>query len=321
MKNELFTVPISFHIFNRPETTRKVFKEIKRIKPCQLFITADGPRKHVVSDDDNCKKTRAIIDEIDWECEVFTNFSSVNKGSYQSTSEGITWVFKHVTKAIILEDDCVPHPSFFQFCHQLLNYYENDERIALISGNNFQLAGNKTPYSYYFSRYTHIWGWATWKRTWDKVDLTMQYWPEFRDMKGLNAIFSRKHEQQHWYQLYQAMYEGKKGPHWDYQLSLSTYMNNSLTVLPNTNLISNIGFGEDAANCKKQSDFHSLTTQAMNFPLHHPPFINRYVDADDFTERNIFSRSIIYFFTTKLINYLPSYLRQILRKIRYFYKK
>lgn len=320
MSKHLFPVPISLHVFNRPETTQQVFDQIKQIQPRQLFITADGARDNVASDKEKCQAVRAIVSDIDWPCEVFKNFSSINKGSYKATSEGITWVFQHVERAIILEDDNVPHPTFFRFCQEMLDYYANDERVALISGNNFQLSGHKTPYSYYFSRYTHIWGWATWKRTWDKVDFNMQHWPEFRDMRGLDAIFSRWHERQYWYQFYQAMYEGKKGPHWDYQLLLSTYMNHSLTVLPNNNLITNIGFGEDAANCKTKSNFHALSTKAMSFPLEHPPFVSRYVDADDFTEKTIFSGGLKKYVKMKLISYLPDYLRQALKKM-FFYKK
>lgn len=145
MSNNLFPVPISFHIFNRPETTLKVFEKIRNIKPSKLFITADGPRKNVEGDNEKCREVRSIVDEIDWECEVFTNFSESNKGSYKSTLEGITWVFEHVALAIILEDDCIPHQSFFRFCHELLYFYENDERIALISGNNFLFGKHKMP--------------------------------------------------------------------------------------------------------------------------------------------------------------------------------
>lgn len=315
MTNNLFPVPISFHIFNRPETTRKVFEQIKNIKPSQLFITADGPRENIAGDNEKCREVRSIVDDIDWECKVFTNFAESNKGSYKSTSEGITWVFEHVDRAIILEDDCIPHPSFFRFCHELLDYYENDERIALISGNNFQLTGNKTEHSYYFSRYTHIWGFATWKRTWNQVDLKMQCWPEFKDMKGLQAIFRKNHEVKHWEMLFQGMYEGKIGPHWDYLLSLSSYMNHTLAILPNVNLVSNIGYGVDASNCKSKSRFQELNIEEIKFPLKHPKFICRYVDADNFTELNIFSRSKFTYLKSKIAIYLPKYLKEYLKLI------
>ena len=115
MNKELFQVPISFHIFNRPELTRKVFEVIKKIKPSKLFITSDGPRKNKEGEKNKCIEAKLILNEIDWECEVFKNFSEDNKGSYKSTSEGITWVFKHVDSAVILEDDCISHFSFFRY--------------------------------------------------------------------------------------------------------------------------------------------------------------------------------------------------------------
>ena len=289
MNKDLFPEAISLHVFNRPLETRKVFEIIKKIKPKQLFITADGPRKGNETDINNCAEVRTIVSDIDWSCKVYKNFSDNNKGSFKSTSEGISWVFQHVDRAIILEDDCIPSLSFFRFCHELLDYYENDTRVAMISGNNFQKGNNVTKDSYYFSRYTHIWGWATWKRTWDKVDFSMSDWPEFRLVNGLKSSFCEQSAILYWDKICQDMYDKKSKLHWDFLLSLSTYMNNTLTILPNKNLVSNIGFGPDASNCKQKSDFHCLTAEEIDFPLKHPSFMSRFVAADDLTERNIFS--------------------------------
>jgi len=318
MKNSMFQTPISLHVFNRPETTRTLFNEIKKIRPEKLFITADGPRVGHPDDQKNCREVRGIINEIDWDCELHTNFSEANKGSFKSTSEGITWAFKHVERAIILEDDCIPNSSFFTFCEELLNYYENDKRIALISGNNFQGDKNKTEDSYYFSRYTHIWGWATWKRTWDQVDFSMKNWPEYKKNNGLKSLFHQEKEIKYWATMYQEMYDKKRKPHWDFLLSLSSYMNNTVSILPNVNLVSNIGFGPDASNCKTQSKNHCLETEAMIFPLQHPKFISRFVVADDFTERNIFSG------TSNPIKeiirkYIPKGIWSFFKKIKIFY--
>lgn len=285
---QLYT-PVSLHIFNRPDTTKKVFAQIRKIRPYKLFITADGPRDNIPNDFDKCEETRSIVQNIDWDCEVFTNFSRLNKGSYKTTSQGISWVFDYVDRAIILEDDCIPDLSFFKFCEELLDYYLHDTRIALISGNNFQIGEKENMYSYYFSRYTHIWGWATWKRTWDQVGAALEHWPEFRDANGLDTIFCRRHERQYWHQLYQELYKGKRGPHWDFNLLLSSFMNNKFSILPNVNLVSNIGFGKDTANCKHKSQFHSLKTEKMLFPLKHPPNLYRNAYADKFTEQSIFS--------------------------------
>lgn len=315
MKKNLFQVPISFHVFNRPNLTKEVFKKIREMQPSKLFITADGPRKNVLEDKEKCKEVRTIINQVDWDCQVYTNFSKINKGAYKSISDGITWVFQNVDRAIILEDDCIPNSSFFKYCHNLLDYYENDKRVAIISGNNFQLTGNNTEYSYYFSRYTHIWGWATWKRTWDQVDLSMKDWPEYRDMKGLHGVFSRWNERKYWYQFYQEMYEGKRKPHWDFKLLLSTFMNNNLSIIPNTNLVTNIGFGKDAANIKEKSDRHFLDANTIDLPLNHPPFLTSYIEADDFTERKIFSRGLYGYAHARFKHYCPEIIFNIIKFI------
>ena len=315
----MFLTPISLHVFNRPETTKKLFNEIKRIRPQKLFITADGPRDGMPNDLNKCKKVREIFNEIDWDCELLTNFSEINKGAFKSTSDGISWVFKYVDRAIILEDDCIPHVSFFTFCQELLDYYENDTRIALISGNNFQL-NNNTQDSYYFSRYTHIWGWATWKRTWDQVDFSMKDWPEYKRINGLKSSFSQKKAIKYWAEeIFQEMYDKKRKPHWDFLLSLSSYMNNTLTVLPNINLVSNIGFGPDANITTTKTKFHSLEAKTMIFPLQHPKFISRFVAADEFTEKTKFSGTSSWLRKISR-KYMPVIIWNFLKKTKYKYK-
>ena len=311
-----FPVPISFHIFNRPDSTRKVFETIRSARPKKLFVTADGPRAAVVSDAQNCAETRSIIENIDWDCDLVTRFSEKNMGSFRSTSEGITSVFQEVDRAIILEDDCIPHPTFFRYCRELLDYYEDNERVALISGNNFLFGNHNTPHSYHFSRYTHMWGWATWKRTWDKVDFGMQNWPEFRNTGGLNIHFKRKHEILYWQNIMQGMYEGNTGPHWDYLLLLSMFMNNSLAVKPSINLVNNIGFGEGSTHFRNKDLIHDVTTAAMEFPLAHPPDIRRHTAADDYVETHAFSRGRVHFLANRLLKRLPEPVIRIIRATR-----
>ena len=315
MNKELFQIPISFHIFNRPELTRKVFEVIKKIKPSKIFITADGPRKNIEGEEDKCMEVKLILNEIDWECDIFKNFSEDNKGSYKSTSEGITWVFKHVDSAIILEDDCIPHISFFRYCQDLLNYYKDDKRIAAISGNNFQPVESTTQYSYDFSRYALIWGWATWKESWNKIDFNMQDWPKFKKMKGLDSVFYRKHEREHWYKFYQDMYEGKSKPHWDFQFLLSCFMNNAMTILPNKNLVTNVGFGVEASNNKLQTKFNSFKLNEIKFPLDHPSIMCRNVVADDYIEKLMFTGGIKARIKRKIISFMPKKIYFFLRRI------
>jgi hypothetical protein len=156
--------PIAFFIFNRPDTTARVFEAIRQAQPSKLLVVADGPRSTRPGEAEKCAATRAIIDQVDWECEVLTNYSDVNLGCRHRVSSGLDWVFEQVEEAIILEDDCLPHPTFFRFCEELLEWYRHDHRIVAISGDNFQNGHQSGEFSYYFSRYVHIWGWATWRR-------------------------------------------------------------------------------------------------------------------------------------------------------------
>jgi SAM-dependent methyltransferase len=289
MEKYQLETPVSFHIFNRPRVTQRVFNVIRMVKPRYLFVTADGPRKNVPQDAENCKAVRELVEKnIDWQCELYKNYSEVNKGSYKSTSGGITWVFQNVEEAIILEDDCLPSLSFFRFCRELLDYYQANTRIGMISGNNFLPGMQGYEYSYYFSIYTHMWGWATWKRTWDAINLDMIGWEQFRDKGGLKKIFSDEHAIRYWHNIFQSMYD-KKRQHWDYKLLLSAFMNDTLTILPSLNLVSNIGAGKDATNCKFVTWRHNLPANNVVFPLKHPPHIERLRQADQFTEDNVFS--------------------------------
>ena len=162
--------PILFLIFNRPETTKKVFSAIKEVQPPRLYIAADGPRSEQPDEADHCELARTIATKVDWDCEVKTLFRDQNLGIRIAVSQAIDWFFEQEPEGIILEDDCLPDQSFFWFCKELLEKYRNDTRIMHIGGTNFQFGKNRTNYSYYFSRYAHIWGWASWRRAWEYYD-------------------------------------------------------------------------------------------------------------------------------------------------------
>ena len=314
--NSQLQVPVSLHIFNRPDSTRKVFEQIRKARPARLFVTADGPRSDRPDDVEKCAQTRSIIDDVDWDCDLTLYFSDTNNGSFKSTSGGITRVFENVDRAIILEDDCIPHETFFRFCSELLDYYEHDERVALIAGNNFLASEDYTEYSYYFSRYTHMWGWATWKRTWDQIDFSMDHWPSFRNMDGLKTCFKRKHEIAYWDAIMQGMYEGRTGPHWDYLLMLSMYMNNTLAVKPAVNLITNTGFGDDATHMPHKTRMHDLEHSEMQFPLRHPPFVCRHPLADDHVESHLFSMGLGEHLQKKIAGLLPAHIFSLLQRTK-----
>jgi hypothetical protein len=293
------TTPIAFLIFNRPDTTARVFEAIRQAKPPKLLVVADGLRPDRADDIEKCKAARAIIDKVDWDCAVLTNYSDVNLGCKSRVSSGLNWVFDTVEEAIIIEDDCLPHPSFFRFCQELLDYYRDDKRIMAISGDNFQFGRKRTEYSYYFSRYNHIWGWASWRRAWQYYDLKMKLWQEISDGSWLESILGETQAVKYWTKIFQTAYDNKVDS-WDYGWIFACWIQNGLTILPNVNLVSNIGFGADATHTSRaiQSVVNNPVRE-MSFPLQHPPFITRHFEADRFTWENIYRPQISLLFKLK----------------------
>lgn len=280
--------PVAFIIFNRPDTTTRVFAEIAKAKPPKLLVVGDGPRVNRPGEAEKVAAARAIIKRVDWDCEVLTNFSEVNLGCKRRVSSGLDWVFDTVEEAIILEDDCLPHPTFFRFCEELLEKYRHDERIAQIGGVNFQFGLRRTEDSYYFSRFNHIWGWASWRRTWSKhYDVDLKKWPDVRVGGWLADILDNRHEAKYWEKIFQSVYEGKIDT-WDYQWTFACWVNSALTILPNVNLISNIGFGPEATHTKGLSRLANMPLDAMTFSLRHPDLIIRNAVADSFSQENHF---------------------------------
>ncbi len=281
--NYRLKAPIAFLIFNRPDTTARVFAEIAKARPNKLLVVADGPRADHPADHEKCQQTRAIIDQVDWECEVHKNYSHVNLGCKRRVSSGLDWVFDAVERAIILEDDVVPHPTFFRYCDELLERYADDDRIGAVSGCNFQFRPLQAPHSYYFSIYNHCWGWASWARAWRNYDVEMKLWPEARDAGYLEGIFSDECTLYYWTSIFQRVYENKIDT-WDYQWAFCCWVNNMMAILPRVNLTSNIGFREDATHTTEIRSMANLATQDMTFPLVHPPFRIRNLSCDSFYE-------------------------------------
>jgi hypothetical protein len=281
-----FQTPILFIIFNRPDTAIQVFGEIKKIKPSKLYVVADGPRANKEGEKEKCEETRKIIDLVDWECEVFRNFSDINLGCKKRVSSGIDWFFENVEQGIILEDDCLPDQSFFRFCEELLDKYKNDERIGMISGDNFQFGRVKNEASYYFSRYSHIWGWATWRRAWQKYDVNISSWPQIKKDKILNKVFNNRRDVYYWSAIFNDVYNNKIDT-WDYQWSFTCFVNNYLSAMPSVNLISNIGFNQgEATHTKRVSKFSNMATSELAFPLKNPESIIRSVESDKIVRRD-----------------------------------
>lgn len=277
--------PVVFIIFNRPETTAIVFEKIREYKPAQLFVIADGPRYYKESEKQLCEEARAVI-QVDWDCEVVQIFSDKNLGCKQRISTGLDEVFNCVEEAIILEDDCVPHTDFFPYCEELLDRYAHNTQIMAISGNNFQIKDFNT--SYYFSIYPHCWGWATWKRAWQLIDVEMKKWPKYKEEKLLRSFFNDPFAINYWEDIFDKVYN-KKIDSWAYPWAFTCWLKNGLTILPRRNLVSNIGFGEIATHTKvKDPLIENLPTYSIGFPLNHPKNIGRNKLADIYTTDYIY---------------------------------
>jgi hypothetical protein len=278
---------IAFFIFNRPTTTEIVFEKIRAVKPSKLLVVADGPRLEREGELEKCLAARRVLNNVDWDCEVLTNYSDVNLGCGLRVTTGLNWVFEQVEDAIILEDDCVPHISFFRFCEELLDYYRNDSRIMCISGNNFLMGHQRNQNSYYFSRDFQCWGWASWRRAWVLNDYDMKRWPLIRNEGWLIDILQDKEAVLRWENGLQMVYE-KKIDTWDHQWMLTCWTEHGLVILPNVNLISNIGYGIDATHTIKSHELGDMDVFPMKFPLIHPAFIIQDRRADDFTQAHRF---------------------------------
>jgi hypothetical protein len=283
------TTPIAFIIFNRPDTTERVFAEIAKARPTKLLVVADGARVNKVGEADKVTATRAIIERVDWDCEVLTNFSDINLGCKHRVSSGIDWVFSQVEEAIVLEDDCLPDPTFFRFCQEMLERYKHDQRIGMISGDNFQFGARRNNDSYYFSKYVHIWGWATWRDRWqDSYDVELKKWPVIKEGNWLVDILGNVKEASIWGQTFDKMYQGKVDT-WDYQWVFANWVEGRVNVMPNVNLISNIGFGVDATHTVSDSYLANLPVDRMIFPISHPVGIFINLQADMFSSQQFFN--------------------------------
>ncbi len=284
---------VLFLVFNRLDTTTQVFEAIRLAKPPRLYIASDGSRGSREGEKVTVQAVRNhVMSHIDWKCEVKTLFREQNLGCKFAVSGAIDWFFENEEMGIILEDDCLPHPTFFRFCEELLERYRDDERIAMISGDNFQFGRKRGDASYYFSRYNHIWGWASWRRAWQHYDRNAKGWPVFRDEGYLDLIIRDRSERKHWWRVFQSVYEGRIDT-WDYQWVLSAWRQGMISVMPNVNLISNIGFGPEATHTCGASIYSEIKTQAINFPLTHTDIVLPHFKADTFTAREAFSDSLL----------------------------
>lgn len=307
-----FSTPILFLVFNRIEPTKVVFKEIKKVSPSKLYIASDGPR---LSKDGEFEKVLEIreylLKHIDWECEVNTMFRDENLGCKYAVSSAITWFFNNEEAGIVLEDDCLPSQSFFFFCEKLLDKYKDNFQIGHIGGSNFQNGVIRGDGDYYFSNFNHIWGWASWANRWSNYNVELN---TIEDSSFIDSIFPETKIRVYWKKIYKKVKQ-KKIDTWDYQWTFTLWHNNQISILPNFNLVSNIGFGIDATHTKSESIFSNLPTHIVDIN-NHPTHIEVNYVADLLTSNIMFGNKFSF---KNLINKIKFVMNSIKINIRGLY--
>ena len=301
-----FTTPILFMTFNRLDTVKKVFTEIRKAKPQNLFLASDGPRTAKPGEVEKVLEVRRYLDsQIDWDCSVQRLYREENLGCKNAVSGAISWFFGQVEAGIILEDDCIPDPSFFPYCEELLERYKADPKVMMISGNQF-LTALKQPESYYFTKFAHIWGWASWSRAWSLYDINLAGWPEnhfaIKANSGLPAYAFLD------FKRYFFKVKQNELNTWDFQWVYTIWANQGLSVAPKSNLISNIGFDENATHTLHgNSPLDENSVLSLKFPMVHPKDIvqSRQIDASEASKL---------FIHTGLLTRIKSKLSKLLKK-------
>lgn len=295
-------LPVLLIGFKRYDQTKAVMEAIRSARPPRLYFACDGPRNP--EEAKVVEQVKSLVELVDWPCELHTRFSEKNQSVRFGPPAAIDWFFEHEEEGIILEDDCLPMPTWFSFAEQMLERYRHDERVWVIMGNNLMTEWKPTNNdSYYYSAhgYGAYWGWATWRRNWKRYDLAMEHWPELRDSGLLKGHFLEKCEEREALDLLGRSWDGRIHS-WDFQLDYGRIMHGMVNIIPNVNLIRNIGFGEASTHTGSRKDPRNKDNASdISFPLVAPRFF--VVDTE---------RDLAYF--KKYI--LPTRLRMFKNKVK-----
>jgi len=274
-------IPIVLIIYHRPDLIKNLVNALRSVKPKNIYVVADGPK--TPQDKVVCDYARDMIKEIDWPCQIHKIYARVNMGLRKRVVSGLNAVFKKEKWAVILEDDLVVESSFFKYCEILLKKYETDPRVASISGNNFLSEKYKSSSSYYFSKYVHSWGWATWRRAWNFYDDDLSGWKTPKYVNKLNSSLNSKMMVLYWTMIFDRTKQMKVDS-WAYRWTYSTLFRNMLTIMPWVNMVSNIGFGTGATHTKEKNNTSNIPISPIKFPLKHPKIIKVNEKIDKRTE-------------------------------------
>jgi hypothetical protein len=265
-------------IFNRPDSTQKVFDAVRLAKPTRLYIAADAPRPGNTGDVANCKSARAVTENIDWRCEVTRLYQANNLGCSFGPRAAFDWFFAHEKEGIILEDDCLPHPDFFPFAQSMLERYRDNKRIISVNGSNlgYELQDGS---SHCFSRFMNMWGWATWADRAHAIDYSLKEWSKIK--RPLWFLYRRMRQHLldtdiNWYKYWQHKFDltaqSESVTWWDWQWIWHQTLNQQLSVVPAVNLVSNIGFHIDATHThRSENPAAGLPVRPLSRPYKNPP--------------------------------------------------
>jgi hypothetical protein len=277
--------PVLLIAFNRTDTLGEVIAALAPLAPARMYVAADGARPGRPEEAQRCDSVRRMLVDLPWRCEIRTRFLDANAGCADGVTGAISWFFEHEPAGVVLEDDCVPDPSFLPYCGELLERHATNERIMSILGTRLAPSDATQRSSYSYSRFFSAWGWASWRRAWSRYELRLGKWREKcraygRPLPELpapsNAGWSRKLDQ----------VAVAERPHtWDYQWSFAHFRHGGLAVLPRSNLVTNIGAGPGATHLGRGSIWLDLPREAMRFPLAHPAAIEVDAAADLHRER------------------------------------
>jgi hypothetical protein len=246
--------PVALFVYNRPEKTRRLVCRIEQLPSSRLRVIADGPNPAEAEDERKCREVREAIDELSDDYEIERDYASSNLGLKERFVTGLSWLFGDLghESAIILEDDCIPDPSFVTFCDRMLEAYEDDEQVWDIAGTNHLGTWKDGDQDYHFSCYGGIWGWATWRSSWQVYDVEMEGWDDPRVRERIRSFIGDEDQFAYLENVYDEASSGENET-WDYPWGFSRHANEALSVVPSRNLVENIGFDAEATNTKAES--------------------------------------------------------------------
>lgn len=303
----MYDIPVLFIIFNRLDTTQVAFESIRKAKPSKLYVAADGPRSEKEGEAVRCREVRNwVLSHVDWECDLHTRFQEKNVGCGHHPANAISWLFENEGMGVILEDDCVASPSFFAFAAEMLDRYKDNKNISIICGSNFdkERICQAKEADYFFSKISYTWGWATWRRNWVDYDFTMKRWNKVCKRRMLKWLFNEPEYREYWRYIFDQTAKNQPQDLWDYQFFFSCYDKRQLAIVPNVNLISNIGDGSDATHTTEANVKMNTKLADLTFPLRHPSTIERNLLYDNLLQEVCYGRIPVVPFCKKIKRHL-----------------